>query len=215
MNKILSFIFIFFSAVIIHAQVNDTYTPRQESSLLGVYFETTIPPFIKQINNDASEFFSGSFTYMDFGLGASFGKDILRAQINYGFMTEGIYKSLGKEVKNDYYGGNVFSMKFSICPEYNLGHISNMYLVSASFGFGVNFSLFQYTPFDDYQWLYSCNIQLEFPKITLQDRKYFRAFSLFMEHQLWYSPNDDSIGNNAASNKSIYHLVVGVRAYIL
>jgi hypothetical protein len=215
MNKILFFVFIFLTVSIIHAQTTYSDTTKPETASVGIYFETIIPPFIKQINNNASALFLGSFTYMDFGLGVSFLDDILKAQINYGFMTQGLYKSLGG-IGNAEYGGNVISLKFFICPEFNLGSIftsKDSYIVSASIGLGSNFSLFEYTPSGSNKLLYSWDIQLEFPKITNLDRKYFRSFSIFIEHQLWFLEDTD-IGINAKENPLTYNLVLGIRMYI-
>jgi hypothetical protein len=179
----------------------------------GFYIETTIPPFLKQIWNDAPFPFGGGITYMDFGLGVALFNNIFKAQINYGFITQALYESMGG-VGYLIYSGNVFGLKFFVGPEINLRRIfgSSWDRISASFGVGLNFSLLEgYTQSDGSAWRSSFVAQLEFPKVTFTDRKIFKGFSLFTEGQLWYykSPffRDERVLMQAT-------IVMGLRLYI-
>jgi hypothetical protein len=194
----------------VHAQNVDSFSNESKILPVGIYFDITIPPFIQQINNNAPLIFSGGATYMDFGVGVSLLNDILKAQINYGFLTQDIYESMGGDpIMGLRYGGNVLGLKFMAGPEFNLGDIlgSNWNWISATFNLGFNFSFFQIGA----AWLYSWLAQLEFPKFTIADRTHFRSFSFFTEYQAWRVPSD--VENSA----SIYldKFIIGVRIYIL
>jgi hypothetical protein len=55
--------------------------------------------------------------------------------------------------------------------------------------------------------------QIEFPKVTIPKRTFLRTFSLFTEGQLWFVPTDvDKTVHNVST--TIFHMVVGVRAYL-
>jgi hypothetical protein len=186
----------------------------------GFYIEATIPPFLKQVWNDAPVFpFGGGPTYMDFGLGVALFSDILKAQINYGFLTQALYERLGG-IGPVRYGGHVLGFKFFAGPEINFGKIfgSSWDRISASFGLGLNFSLFDlleqgYTQSGTSAWMSSFVAQLEFPKVTLTDRKIFKGFSLFTEGQLWYVPTD-VYAKRLGIRSTSPHIVMGLRLYI-
>ena len=53
--------------------------------------------------------------------------------------------------------------------------------------------------------------QMEFPKVTISEWKYFRTFSGFTEGQLWFVPTDVA---NEGVEVVIPKLVLGLRFYI-
>ncbi|MDR2542653.1 MAG: hypothetical protein LBC80_04290 [Treponema sp.] len=182
---------------------------RSQTSLfpVGLYLEATIPPFIKQINNNTPNIFSGA-TYMDFGLGMTFLNEHLKLQANYGFMTQRIYESMGGTGRVRY-GGHVLG--FKMLGGYNFS--LNSWL-DASISLGANFSLFDiakqgYTQSGKPAWLNAVVMQIEFPKITIPEQKIFKKFSLFTEGQLWFVPTDVDI-----VRQTLTKCVMGLRTYI-
>jgi hypothetical protein len=186
----------------------------------GLYFESTIPPFIKQIWNDAPNVFAGGATYMDFGIGLSFFGDNVKVQAQYGFMTQELYESLGG-TQTVRYGGHVLGLKL-LANLYTLPFGSfagpGWEWLSASFALGANFSLFDlggqgYTQSGAASWLSALLFQVEFPKITIQKRNFLKTFSLFTEGQLWFVPTDVKADEQGIKT-IIPHIVVGLRMYI-
>ena len=198
----------------------------------GLYFDVTIPPFIKQVWNTAPGIFAGGATYMDMGFGLSFFDDNVKIQVQYGLMTQKLYDSLGatEQVR---YGGHVLGFKI----------LANVYTLpfgafggpdwdwlSASFALGANFSLFNvgnlenpnytkpgdpvyYTQSGKPTWMTALLLQIEFPRITIPKRKYLRTFSIYTEGQLWFVPTDvNAIANNLKT--VIPHVIVGLRMYV-
>ena len=185
----------------------------------GLYLETSIPPFIKQINNNAKWYFSGGATYMDIGLGVSLLNDFLRIQTQYGFMTQENYESLGG-IGTIRYGGQVLGFKIlgNYTLQFNKINRFNLNWLSASFSFGINFSLFDigkqgYTQSGKPEWMTAVVMQIEFPRITIPEHKYFKTFSMFMEGQSWYVPTDSDASKNNIS-WTIPCIIFGIRTYI-
>jgi hypothetical protein len=188
--------------------------------LQGLYFEGIIPPFIKQIFNDAPNIFSGGATYFDVGMGLSFFGDNVKLQIQYGRMTQSLFESLGGQGQVRY-GGDVLGLKL-LANIYTLPFGSfagpDWEWLFASFSVGANFSLFDirqqgYTQSGKSTWMSALLIQLEFPKITIPKQRFLRTFSLFTEGQLWFVPTDvdaDKMGIETI----IPHIVIGLRVYI-
>jgi hypothetical protein len=184
----------------------------------GLYIETTIPPFITQLFKGAPFPFNGGATYMDFGLGVTFFNDNIKLQGNYGFLFQKQYESMGG-VGDVNYGGHVFGLKILGGYTFHFGRFfgTNLDWLAASLSIGANFSLFNTTinNYDDYvhdyvsgRLLKALIIQLEFPRITIFNHKYFRAFSLFTEYQSWYL-SSLSLGYVISP-----HLIMGLRMYI-
>jgi hypothetical protein len=189
--------------------------------LQGLYLEGIIPPFIRQLSNDAPAFlFGGGSTYTDFGLGLSFFDDNVKLQAQYGFMTQKIFEELGG-IGDLRYGGQVLGLKL-LANIYTLPFASflgpDWEWLSASFGLGANFSLFDiagegYTQSGSPTWMSALLLQVEFPKITLSKRNFLRTFSMFTEGQLWFVPTDvDAAAYNL--DTIIPHIVIGLRLYI-
>jgi hypothetical protein len=186
----------------------------------GLYLESTIPPFIRQIWNGAPAIFTGGATYMDFGMGLSFFGDNVKIQFQYGFMTQELYESLGG-TQALRYGGHVLGLKL-LANIYTLPFGSfagpDWEWLSASFALGANFSLFDlggqgYTQSGKASWLSALLIQAEFPKVTIPKWKYLRTFSLFTEGQFWFVPTDVKADEQGIKTV-IPHIVVGLRMYI-
>jgi hypothetical protein len=189
--------------------------------LQGLYIEGTIPPFIKQLANDLPNFpLGGGVTYMDFGLGLSFFDDNVKIQVQYGYITNDIYESLGGTPPLRY-GGQVLGLKL-LASVYQLPFGSfagpDWEWLFASFALGANFSLFDiaqegYTQSGTPTWMSALLLQIEFPKITIPKWKFLRTFSLFTEGQLWFVPTDvDAAANNIPT--IIPHIIMGLRIYI-
>ncbi|MDR0494404.1 MAG: Ig-like domain repeat protein [Treponema sp.] len=215
-----------------HLRAGDKALYEVPGFLQGLYFEGTIPPFIKQAFNEAPNIFGGGATYFDAGMGLSFFDDNVKIQVQYGRITQDLYEALGQEGPLRY-GGHVLGLKL----------LANIYALpfgkmigpdwewlSASLALGANFSLFDlaheenskfsrpdnpiyYTQSGSSTWMSALLMQLEFPKVTIPRREYLRTFSMFTEGQLWFVPTDvDASKNNI--KVVIPHVIVGLRMYI-
>jgi hypothetical protein len=203
-----------------HLRKGDLSAYQVPGFIQGLYFEVTIPPFIKQVWNSAPAIFAGGATYMDFGVGLSFFEDNVKIQAQYGFMTQSIFESMGgtNPVR---YGGHVLGLKI-LANVYTLPFGSfagpDWDWLFASFGVGANFSLFDlahegYTQSGNSTWLSALLFQLEFPKVTIPKRTRLRTFSLFTEGQLWFVPTDVD-AKEAGIETVIPHVILGLRMYI-
>ena len=208
------------NSVSYHLRKGDKAAYEVPGFIQGLYFEATIPPFIKQMANETPALFSGGATYMDIGMGLSFFNDNVKLQVQYGFMTQGIYASMGGTDKLRF-GGHVLGFKL-LANVYTLpfGSIAgpDWDWLFASFALGANFSLFDftgqgYTQSGSPTWLSAMVGQIEFPRVTIPKRTYLRTFSFFTEGQLWFVSTDvDASANNVMT--VIPHVVVGLRMNI-
>ena len=210
-----------------HLRIGDKAAYEIPGFLQGLYIEAIIPPFIKQVANEAPNFFAGGATYMDVGLGLSFFDDNVKIQFQYGFLTEDIWTSMGQRPGTVRYGGQVFGIKL-LASIYNLPLASvwgpDFEWLFATFAIGANFSLFDlaqekqstgvgYTQSGESTWMSALLLQIEFPKVTIPKREYLRTFSLFTEGQLWFVPTDvPAKANNIQVVQP--HIIVGLRLYI-
>jgi hypothetical protein len=224
-----------------HLRIGDKAFYEIPGFLQGLYFEAIIPPFFRQIAvmNDAAFImpsmpFSGGVTYTDFGMGLSFFDDNVKVQVQYGFMTQELYESLGGKDPVRY-GGDVLGIKL-LANLYNLPLAPywgpDFEWLSASFSIGANFSLFNiankenpgyspdskgdpvyYTQSGTPTWMSALLLQIEFPKVTIPKKKYLRTFSLFTEGQLWFVPTDVN-AEKMGIETVIPHITMGLRAYI-
>jgi hypothetical protein len=203
-----------------HLRKGDKAAYAVPGFLQGLYFEVTIPPFIRQITNKAPSIFAGGATYMDFGFGVSFFDDNVKVQLQYGFLTQSLYEGLGG-VGPVRYGGHVLGIKL-LANIYRLPFGAlvgpDWEWLSATFAIGANFSMFDigrqgYTQSGEPTWMSALVAQIEFPRVTIPKRKNFRTFSLFTEGQLWFVPTDvNAKANNIAT--MIPHIILGLRLYI-
>jgi hypothetical protein len=203
-----------------HLRKGDKAAYEVPGFMRGMYFEATIPPFIKAAANDAPNLFAGGATFWDIGLGLSFFEDNVKLQGNYGQMTQELYELIGG-VGPVRYGGQVLGLKL-LANVYALPFASfagpDWEWLSASLAVGANFSLFDlgqqgYTQSGNPTWMSALLAQLEFPKVTIPKRKSLRTFSFFTEGQLWFVPTDvDAEANNVQT--VIPHVIMGLRMYI-
>jgi hypothetical protein len=203
-----------------HLRKGDKAAYEVPGFIQGLYFEFIIPPFLRQAWKKSPGLFAGGATYMDFGLGLSFFEDNVKVQMQYGFMTQAIYESMGSS-EPVRYGGNVLGFKL-LANIYSLPFGSfagpDWDWLYASFALGANFSLFDvgnrgYTQSGTSTWLTAVLVQVEFPKVTIPKREYLRTFSFFTEGQLWFVPTDID-ADEAGLKTVIPHLIVGLRMYI-
>ncbi|MDR2542554.1 MAG: hypothetical protein LBC80_03785 [Treponema sp.] len=216
-----------------HLRVGDKSRYAVPGFLQGLYIESSIPPFLKILIPALPNFpFAGGSTFMDVGLGLSFFDDNVKIQGQYGFMLQDNFESLGGEGPVRY-GGHVVGLKL-LASVYQLQFGSFMGpdwdWLSATFALGANFSLFDafntenekfstpespiyYTQSGKSTWMSALLLQVEFPRITIPDRKNFRTFSLFTEGQLWFVPTD--VDADALKIKTILpKIIMGGRIYI-
>jgi len=192
-------------------------------ALKGLYFEGIIPPFIKQLAPSAPNIlFAGGATYTDFGFGISLFDDNVKIQLQYGFMTQALYESLGGDPIPPSgqgglrYGGNVGGLKL----------LANVYALPLgkvwgpdfdwlflSVAAGANFSLFEIAQSGKPTFMNALLLQLEFPKVTIPKRKNLRTFSLFTEGQLWFVPTDAD-AEKLGISVVIPHIIMGLRMYV-
>ncbi|MCR4790290.1 MAG: hypothetical protein K5839_04350 [Treponemataceae bacterium] len=153
-----------------------------------------LPGFIQGLYFDAH--LLGATLY-DVGLGVTFFDDNVKLQFQFGQMTEEQYNLLcnwvGYQSEGFRYGGNVYGMKllaniFYLPFKYFMG--PNWDWLSMSMALGANFSIFTETQSKKAQVLSAIIAQLEFPRVTMSNQKYFRTFSIYSEFQLWFIPTD-------------------------
>jgi hypothetical protein len=204
-----------------HLRKGDKSAYEIPGFLQGLYLEGTIPPFLKQMWNDAPVIpFGGGATYTDFGLGLSFFDDNVKVQGQYGFLTQDLYEAIGGggPVR---YGGDVIAIKL-LASLYTLplGAVwgPDFDWLFASFAIGANFSLFDikqegYTQSGKSTWMSALLLQIEFPKVSIPKRKSLRTFSLFTEGQLWFVPTDVD-ADKMGIKTTIPHVIMGLRIYI-
>ena len=223
-----------------HLRIGDKAAYEVPGFLQGLYFESVIPPFIRQLANNAPALFAGGATYMDVGMGLSFFDDNVKIQVQYGFMFQDQFEALGfrdnrsGEIAQVRYGGHVLGIKL----------LANVYTYpfAAAFGpdfewlfgsvaLGANFSLFDmgntvndkffnsdgtpatYTQSGQSTWMSALLLQLELPKVSIPKRKYLRTFSMFTEGQLWFVPTD--VNAEALGIETVIpHIILGLRLYI-
>jgi len=149
-----------------------------------------VPAFIQGLYFDVH--FWGATLY-DVGMGLTFFDDNVKLQFQFGQFTQEQRALFDKSGFDMRYGGNVIGMKLLA----NIAYIPMRYFwgpdwswLSAGFALGANFSLFTQTQSGRPQMLSAMLGQVEFPRITLEERKMFTTFSFYIEGQLWFIPTD-------------------------
>jgi hypothetical protein len=203
-----------------HLRVGDKALYEVPGILKGMYLESVIPPWPKQLFNDIPNIFSGGATYMYVGFGLSFFDDNVKIQLQWGFLTNDIFESMGGRPPVRY-GGHVLGLKL-LASVYALqfGPIlgPDWEWLSLTVALGANFSYFDileegYTQSGSATWLSALLLQVEFPKITIPNRKNFRTFSFFTEGELWFVPTDvDAAANDIPV--IMPKIITGIRIYI-
>jgi hypothetical protein len=208
------------AGVTYHLRKGDKAAYEIPGFLQGLYFEFTIPPFIRQIIPKAPAIFAGGVSYMDFGMGLSFFEDNVKLQLQYGFMTESLFQALGGTPPIRY-GGHMMGIKL-LANIYRLpfGAFAgpDWEWLAATFAIGANITLFDlarqgYTQSGEPTFMSALVAQIEFPRVTIPKRKNFRTFSMFTEGQLWFVPTDVN-AKALGIDIIIPHIIVGLRLYI-
>lgn len=172
-----------------------------------------VPAFIQGLYFDWH--FWGATLY-DVGLGLTFFDDNVKLQAQFGQFTQSqrdLFDASGLKMR---YGGNVFGLKLLA----NIAYVPFQYFfgpdwqwLSAGFAIGANFSMFTETQSGKPQMLSAVLAQIEFPRVTLQDQKMFRTFSLYTEGQLWFLPTDVQAGETNI-NSLIPQISAGIRVNV-
>ncbi len=155
-----------------------------------------VPSFIQGLYLDFRFWGSSLFAV---GAGLTFFDDVVKVQASYGQFTQQQRDAVSKMFKLDMtdmrYGGNIVSLKIlanvaQLPFSFFLGHDWDW--LYAEFAVGADFSLFTKTNSGKSQILSSLLMQIEFPKVRLQNVKAFSSFALYTEGSLWFIPTDVS-----------------------
>ncbi len=174
-----------------------------------------VPSFIQGLYADFR--FWGA-TLFAVGAGLTFFDDVVKVQASYGQFTQQQRDAVSELFKVDLtdmrYGGNVFSLKIiasvaTIPFSFFLGHDWDW--LYAGVGVGAEFALFSQTNSGKSQILSSLLMQIEFPKVKLQNVKMFSSFAMYTEGSLWFIPTDVS---GADIKSLIPQIALGFRANI-
>ena len=174
-----------------------------------------VPSFIQGLYLD---FRLWGATLFSVGAGLTFFDDVVKVQASYGQFTQQQRDAVSNLFKVDLtdmrYGGNVYSLKIlaniaSLPFSFFLGHDWDW--LYASLAVGAEFAMFTQTNSGKSQILSSLLMQIEFPKVKLQNVKAFSSFSMYTEGSLWFIPTDVS-GANIKS--LIPQIAVGFRTNI-
>ena len=174
-----------------------------------------VPSFIQGLYLDFRFWGASLFAV---GAGLTFFDDVVKVQASYGQFTQQQRDAVSEFFKLDMtemrYGGNIASLKIlanvaSLPFSFFLGHDWDW--LYAQFAVGAEFALFTQTNSGKSQILSSLLMQIEFPKVKLQNVKAFSSFSLYTEGSLWFIPTDVA-GTDIKS--LIPQLAVGFRTNI-
>ncbi len=174
-----------------------------------------VPSFIQGLYVDFRLWGASLFAV---GAGLTFFDDVVKVQASYGQFTQAQRDAVSSLFKIDLtdmrYGGNIFSLKIianvgSLPFSFFLGHDWDW--LYASFAVGAEFALFSQTNSGKTQILSSLLLQIEFPKVKLQNVKMFSSFAMYTEGSLWFIPTDVS-GKNIKS--IIPQVAIGFRTNI-
>lgn len=175
-----------------------------------------VPSFIQGLYFD---FKLWGATLYSVGAGLTFFDDVVKVQFSYGQFTQAqrdsVSNLLGIDLSKMRYGGNVLSLKIlanvaEIPFSYFFGHDFDW--LYADFAVGCDFSRFSETNSGKPQILSSLIVQMEFPKIKLQNVKAFSSFALYTEASLWFIPTD--VSSTVDIKNLIPQIAVGVRTNI-
>lgn len=159
-----------------------------------------VPGFIQGLYFDVSMW---GATFYNVGIGLTAFDNAVKVQANFGQFTQEqrdmVSEFLGLEKSYLRFGGNVIGAKIIA----QLAYIPFRYFfgrdwdwLSASVSIGANFSYFTdsgasiVTGEKVPQMLSAALMQVEFPRVTIQNWKMFRTWSLYAEPQIWFIPSD-------------------------
>ena len=89
--------------------------------------------------------------------------------------------------------------------------------LSATVSVGANFAWFSQSGATDSsgnpvsQMLSAALMQVEFPRITLSNKRHFKTWSLYFEPQVWFIPSDI---DNEDARKYVPTLSIGIRSFV-
>lgn len=170
-----------------------------------------VPGFIQGLYFDVHAL---GATLFDVGVGLTFFDDNVKLQVQYGQLTDKQWQ-LFEKIEPKRYGGHVFGAKLLA----NIFYLPFSYFagpdwawLSASFAIGADFSVFTETQSGTPQMLSAVLMQLEFPRITSNNRKIFRTFSFYTEFQLWFASTDiDTSSLKRSVATFVPHITGGLR----
>ena len=177
-----------------------------------------IPKFIQGLYFDASVW---GATLYNVGVGLTAFDGAVKVQANFGQFTQeqrdNVSKLLGVDLTGLRFGGNVFGGKIIA----QLAYIPFRYFLgrdwdwlSATVAIGANFSYFTdsgasvTTGEKVAQVLSAALMQVEFPRVTFENLKYFKTWSMYVEPQVWFIPSD--VGGEDAK-KYVFTWSLGIR----
>lgn len=167
-----------------------------------------VPGFIQGLYFDTH--FWGASLY-DVGIGLTFFDDNVKLQVQYGQFTEEQRRIFVQDSPR--YGGHVIGAKLLA----NVATVPFSYFfgpdwdwLSGAVTLGANFSVFTQTQRGVPQMLSAVVAQLEFPRVTFENRKMFRTVSFYTEGQLWFIPSDVS-GGSQKEKTMLPHISCGLR----
>lgn len=178
-----------------------------------------VPKFIQGLYFDVSVW---GATLFNVGVGLTAFDGAVKIQANFGQFTQAqrdsISGMLGKKNTGLRFGGNVLGGKIIA----QLAYIPFRYFfgrdwdwLTATVSVGANFSYFTESGASVTsgrrvaQVLSAALMQIEFPRITFANMKYFRTWSTYIEPQIWFIPSD--VGGEDAK-KYVFTFSMGVRA---
>jgi hypothetical protein len=188
-----------------------------------------VPGFIQGLYFDVS--FWGATLY-NVGVGLTAFENAVKIQGNFGQFTQeqrnAVNDLLGLERDNLRFGGSVVGGKIIA----QLAYLPFRYFfgrdwdwLSATFAIGANFSYFTQsgatqtvtnsdgttTTEPVAQILSALLAQVEFPRITIKNQKYFKTWSIYVEPQVWFIPSDIA---SKTAKKQVYTISGGVRVNV-
>ena len=180
-----------------------------------------LPGFIQGLYFDVSVW---GATLYNIGVGITAFDSAVKIQANFGQFTQeqrDIVSGVLQQSKTDLrFGGNVFGGKIIA----QLVYLPFRYFfgrdwdwLSATFSVGANFSYFTDTGAATEtgekvpQVLSAVLAQIEFPRITIANQKFFRTWSTYVEPQVWFIPSD--IASDDAK-KYVFTMSLGLRTSV-
>ncbi len=172
-----------------------------------------VPTFIQGLYLDVH--FLGT-TLFDVGVGLSFFDDNVKLQFQVGQLTQAQFEILNQTTSPFRYGGTVLGGKLlanvAVIPFGSFAGPDWQWL-SASFALGANFSYFSETQSGKSQMLSAVLMQIEFPRVTIPNQRFFNTFSFYTEGQLWFIPTDVQ-SSNVDIASLVPQIAIGIRANV-
>ena len=155
-----------------------------------------VPKFIQGLYFDAS-FWGASLWSVGVGLTAF--DDAVKLELHYGQFTQSQRDAVNNIIGQGYsslrYGGHIAGFKIIaqvgyIPFNYFFGHDFDW--LTATISVGADFSYFTESGAGTRQILSAALMQIEFPRMTFENMKYFKTWSVYWEPQVWFISSDVS-----------------------